>query len=239
MTLKKVILQNQAAMILLIGLFGCLPTSQAQDFTLFEEVEQSDDSSSSNQSRALRRSRTGVTAPEFTLLGTARIGDDYSAMLRHRDGSAVSVKLDPDSNTRIPGYSDYTVVQMESGSVSIRYPDSQPCAENEQEGIRCSSAGNIAILELVNAEPVVRRQPPRQDNSDNEAEALQDGSDADGDEANPRNPFEAIRAAARRGDNDDQPAQPPRFQPRRIAPEDVPEGMRVVSTPFGDRLVQE
>ena len=29
------------------------------------------------------------------------------------------------------------------------------------------------------------------------------------------------------------------FTPRRINPEDVPPGMRVVSTPFGDRLVEE
>lgn len=211
----------------------------AQDFTLFEEVEQNDTSSMNNQSRALRRSQTGVTAPEFTLLGTARIGDDYSAMLRHRDGSAVSVKLAPDANTRIPGYTDYTVVQMESGSVSIRYPDSQPCSENEDAGIRCSTAGNIAILELVTAEPVARREPVRQDNIDSAADSGQDDTEENGDNATPRNPFEAIRAAARRGDNNGQPAEPPRFQPRRINPEDVPEGMRVVSTPFGDRLVQE
>jgi len=30
-----------------------------------------------------------------------------------------------------------------------------------------------------------------------------------------------------------------RFTPRRISPEDVPPGMRVVSTPFGDRLVDQ
>jgi hypothetical protein len=28
-----------------------------------------------------------------------------------------------------------------------------------------------------------------------------------------------------------------RFRPRRINPDQVPDGMRVVSTPFGDRLV--
>ena len=35
------------------------------------------------------------------------------------------------------------------------------------------------------------------------------------------------------------PNQPARFQPRRIPPEDVPPGYRVVSTPFGDRLVEQ
>jgi hypothetical protein len=55
------------------------------------------------------------------------------------------------------------------------------------------------------------------------------------------NPFEALSAAQV---DDDNPAQKNggrenRFAPRRISPEDVPSGMRVVSTPFGDRLVEQ
>ncbi len=212
----------------------------AQDLTLFEEVEQPEASTNtSNQSRAVRRAQSSSIAPEFTLLGTSRIGDSYSAMLRHRDGEALSVKLAPDANTRIPGYSDYTVVQVESGSVSVRYPDNQPCQANEAQGVRCSSADNIAILGLVTAEPVARQELIRLEDSNN-GDAGNDNAAATGEaeDQGSRNPFEAIRAAARNGAN---PAsgEPRRFEPRRIAPEDVPEGMRVVSTPFGDRLVQD
>jgi hypothetical protein len=58
------------------------------------------------------------------------------------------------------------------------------------------------------------------------------------------NPFAAaLRAAAQneRAGNAGQrgPFNAERFQPRRIAPEDVPPGMRVVRTPFGDRLVEQ
>ena len=49
------------------------------------------------------------------------------------------------------------------------------------------------------------------------------------------NPFEAIRA---RANNPDSNTDNNNFRPRRIDPDDVPPGMRIVSTPFGDRLVE-
>ncbi|MCI5106607.1 MAG: hypothetical protein MRY76_07845 [Pseudomonadales bacterium] len=225
--------------IVILGSYLNLTSLNAQELTLFEEIEQPETTSNNNtQSRAVRRAQSSSSTPEFTLLGTSRIGDNYSAMLRHRDGEALSVKLAADDNTRIPGYSDYTVVQVESGSVSVRYPDNQPCQANEERGVRCSSADNIAILGLVTAEPVLRQEAIRlEDEIENAGNPDGEVAGEAGDQAS-RNPFEAIRAAARNGAN---PAsgEPRRFEPRRIAPEDVPEGMRVVSTPFGDRLVQE
>ena len=57
----------------------------------------------------------------------------------------------------------------------------------------------------------------------------------------PTNPFAALRARAVENGNAPEPATNSRrsFTPRRIDPADVPPGMRVVSTPFGDRLVPE
>ena len=52
----------------------------------------------------------------------------------------------------------------------------------------------------------------------------------------PINPFEAIARRSRNPESDTTENQ--QFRPRRINPEDVPAGMRVVSTPFGDRLVE-
>ena len=59
--------------------------------------------------------------------------------------------------------------------------------------------------------------------------------------AEPTNPFEALRNAQNSrvsGAGDENPARG-RFTPRRIDPADVPEGMRVIATPFGDRLVEQ
>jgi hypothetical protein len=229
--------RQQILVLVTTSLFGI--SAIAQDLSLFEEIEQAEASSNSRpETRSVRSAQSSATTPEFTLLGTSRIGNRYSAILRHRDGEAVTVKLAADANTRVPGHSDFTVVQVESGSVSVRYPDNQPCQANEEEGVRCSSADNIAILGLVNAEPLTPRQPiPQEGNettgSDKDSAAAVNNTDS----LATRNPFEAIRAAARGGSNPAS-AQPRRFEPRRIAPEDVPEGMRVVSTPFGDRLVQ-
>jgi hypothetical protein len=57
-------------------------------------------------------------------------------------------------------------------------------------------------------------------------------------EDQPKNPFETLRNGAVAQD-EEQAGNAARFTPRRINPEDVPEGMRVISTPFGDRLVAQ
>ena len=53
------------------------------------------------------------------------------------------------------------------------------------------------------------------------------------------NPFEALRAQQNNVSVSNRDGGNERFTPRRILPEDVPPGMRVVSTPFGDRLVEQ
>ena len=137
----------------------------------------------------------------------------------------------PSSSTQIPGYSGYSIVNVGSGSISVRYPEHVSCVEFRDQGVSCTEGGNIAALSLTNGEPL----------SVNEAETGQATARLNEtvvDEP-PVNPFEALRAqqnnapiSSRDGDND-------RFTPRRILPEDVPTGMRVVSTPFGDRLVEQ
>ena len=61
-------------------------------------------------------------------------------------------------------------------------------------------------------------------------------SNASNDEPDLQNPFAAI---LKRQSNLEQNATDNTFVPRRISPEEVPPGMRVVSTPFGDRLVED
>ena len=50
------------------------------------------------------------------------------------------------------------------------------------------------------------------------------------------NPYEAF---LERAANTDSRADSGAFEPVRINPEDIPPGMKVVSTPFGDRLVED
>ena len=125
-----------------------------------------------------------------------------------------------------------------AGQTSIRYPDNVPCVEFLERGVSCSTAANIAALSLTTGEPLPNNVAG---SADRELEALanETADEAAADEP-PTNPFEALRnrqenngaLGGRAGDNG-------RFTPRRISPEDVPPGMRVVSTPFGDRLVEQ
>ncbi len=219
----------------------CLPTlvlAQASDeveFNLFEGVENNRTEQPVRRERASRE-RDRNTQPEFTLVGTSRIGNSYSAILLHRGGNPVYIRdIDPQANTRITGHIGYTIVHAGPGTVSIRYPDGDPCVEATDKAVSCSSAGNIAFLGLTNKEPVANQAPIASDASEG----------ADGDEEAqedvPVNPFEALRAARENGNEAAQQANPDnnRFTPRRIAPEDVPPGYRVVSTPFGDRLIEQ
>ena len=218
---------------LLISLL-CLALSgfgYSQQLNLFEEIETNNSSPSSSRNRADDGPRGGSTSPEFTLIGTSHIGGEYSVIIQHRGGDTLIVKAGSNSSTQIPGYSGYSILDVGSGSISIRYPENVSCVEFRDQGVSCVGGGNIAALSLTNGEPL----------SGNEAEASQATTRSSETAVNEplMNPFEALRAqqnndavSSRDGDND-------RFTPRRILPEDVPSGMRVVSTPFGDRLVEQ
>lgn len=204
-------------------------------FTLFEPIETQSSTNSPASPTTSRDARgsVGASSPVFTLVGTSRIGDSQSAIVRHSSGENVRVALREFGATPIPGYEDYAVVEAESGHLSIRYPGNMVCAEFQEVGVSCSAEGNVAVLRLTMAAPVV---------SSNQSQPEEQSADAQPDEAaaNSRNPFAVLRERARNGDaqvvTDPNSA---RFRPRRIDPADVPPGMRIVSTPFGDRLVEQ
>ena len=205
----------------------------SQGLTLFDDVETSQ-SRSGEPNRPSRESRARTSAPEFTLVGTSRIGSSYSAILRHRSGDSVLVR----SDAFIEGYAGYTVVDIGVGKLSLRLPGNVPCVVFPEQGVACNGAANIADLQLANGEPL--RQNESLASTDAQAESAEEA--ADPETSNPVNPFEALVGAGRVDANN--PAQNGgarggRFSPRRISPENVPSGMRVVSTPFGDRLVEQ
>ena len=115
-----------------------------------------------------------------------------------------------------------------SGNVAIRYPNSVPCVEYSNQGVSCE-APNTARLDLANAEPL-------ESVFESNGSTLEPLSQGGIDQENAPNPFEAL---LERASNPDAEVDTGAFTPRRINPEDVPPGMRVVSTPFGDRLVEE
>jgi hypothetical protein len=222
-------------------------SSAAQStFNLFEGIEVSE-SRPTTPNRPNRESRATSSEPVFTLIGTSRIGSKQSAILRHQNGESIRVATGAGGTATIDGYEEYSIYDIGSGKLSVRYPSNIPCIAHKDKGVSCTGTPNTAQLQLVNAEALARVEPAPSialsaDGSSGLAEAGAAGVSPEGT----ANPFEALRAARAAGGN---PAEISpgggrdgrngRFTPRRISPEDVPPGMRVVSTPFGDRLVEQ
>jgi hypothetical protein len=204
----------------------------SQDLSLFEGVEVTVGEASGTNRRA-RGPRDAVAGPEFTLLGTSRIGSGYSAILRHRSGDSVLVRSQGNTATAIEGHAGYSVLSVGAGKLSLRYPVSVPCVEDAGLGVGCAAGPNTAELVLGISVPLSVPVPSGTVELRDTAEQPPTAQGA--------NPFEAIIAAQADGND---PAQndggrAERFVPKRISPEDVPTGMRVVATPFGDRLVEQ
>ena len=133
-------------------------TASDAEFALFESLDgatnnnASDVPGASNANSAV--SRATQATPAFVLLGTTRIGDAQSALLRHLSGEVIRVPLTGTSNP-IPGHELYTIVDRQSGQVSVRYPAAIPCGDFPDQGVDCDANTNIATLSLTTARAVI------------------------------------------------------------------------------------
>ncbi|MGJ8688764.1 MAG: hypothetical protein ACSHXZ_04510 [Gammaproteobacteria bacterium] len=206
----------------------------AQDLNLFEPVEIPNNASSPDSIQA-REQRNLPNAPTFTLLGTSRIGSKLKASLVNNTGEVIQVVMTDADSTPIPGHSGYNLVRVDSRTVAISQPTNTPCVAASDKGVECSSDG-LAQLSLTTAAPIAVAPTAVASADSNDEIAATAG------EEEPDNPFAAALRAAAQNDSATRGrggrAINERFEVRRIAPEDIPEGMRVVRTPFGDRLVE-
>ena len=199
--------------------------AHAQELRLFEDID-SDNEQNRRDSSPRLNVGPNSNGPILTLIGISRIGDTYSIILRDVEEKPISLRVVSDNATvAIPDYPGYSVSEISSLGINLNYPEDSLCVESLTKGIRCLD-NSSARLSLAKMEPL-------QAIEGNEAEsALQNEEETEV----PINPFERIARRARNPDSD--VAENQQFRPRRINPEDVPPGMRVVSTPFGDRLVE-
>jgi hypothetical protein len=191
---------------------------------------------------------------DFTLEGTSRIGARVSAMLVAPDGKKVMQTLRDNQATPIKGYEEFKLLSVDARQVEVLYPENSPCrASNLQRGIQCGSDGKSATLNLLNARalppsapppvPIQPGQPAPMDNPFAAAlqQANQQANQQAGQPPGALNPFAPQPSPV--GMTGNPPLAPgqaqPDFRPQRIRDEDVPPGMKVIRTPFGDRLVPE
>ena len=221
--------------------------TQTQTLTLFEDVETV--AATPNAPQRMVVSAQG--APQFTLVGTSQLGDRRHATLRTASGETVKVELNAVGATPIPGYPGYRIDEAGYRHLVVQHPASAPCFEALAQGVSCAD-DSVARLQLVTAQAVqpVAVEEDRRPRRGRQQPAIE-GQEAGlvrqeaRRAAPPDNPFAAaLRAARERGDVPPAPRTAPqvegeRFQPRRIDPSQVPEGARLVRTPFGDRIVRD
>jgi len=161
---------------------------------------------------------------DFILKGTMRIGNSYQAMLQSPDGKDIAQRWETGKTQVLTNYSDYALLSVAARTVVLRYPENSPCTQHQEtKGVLCSKDGKTATLSLKRD----KATPPK---------------------IAPPVPVPPLpvppQVVAQPGEDPQQAAARLRaqqlfqgFQQNTIQPKDVPPGMRVVKTPFGDRLV--
>lgn len=231
----------------------------ADEFTLFdskrgknEAVEQAKPQVKAQPVK--RKLVPGGSQPHFELRGMSRFGKRYSVILQAPDGRTVIRHQWREGDVvDIEGYPGYRLFKAGNRQVELVYPEDKPCNySSDEKGVNCSDNGRVATLTMARAEPTAPKvvEPPKP--------ATPDKADGDKKEAaqTPPNPFAAAITRALEQRKAEEAADPELAKQRReaqkqrlqratlfggktIRPEDVPEGKRVISTPFGDRLVDQ
>lgn len=165
---------------------------------------------------------------DFALYGTSRIGSRYTVFLQAPDGKNITQTWKTGSSAPIKNNGDYRLLEVNPRTVKIAYPSSAPCNDNNpKKSVKCSGDGKFATVALMRANPTpdAPKAPAQNQQAQNNVinnPALQNA--------------EALRQQ-REAELKRRQELYKNFSPNRIEDKDVPPGMRVIRTPFGDRLV--
>jgi hypothetical protein len=245
-------------LITLISALAIADCISAQELTLFEQIDAEPASEQPAQPMpGMGMQQTGQ--PAFTLRGTSRFGDEYTTTLINRNGEPVKVKWREGETAPVPGFDGFSIVGVSSRNVSLVHPAFDSCVPAEQNGVSCTD-GNTALLGMATAVPLatngtppefgqVQNQPPFMVSGNAMPAGMVDPTMAHDAQAqqvfvnpfngqteviNPQSPEDMAARAERQQRRSERLNQ---FEAVRIDPADVPPGMRLVRTPFGDRLV--
>ena len=241
---------------ILMALVSLSPTVVlGQELDLFQQVENGNTQQVENGRP--QRSSQGQSTPAFTLVGISRFGDKYFVSLRNRDGGSVIVKYDGQEITNIEGYRGFRIAGVKSRMVSIRNPDSDPCIESLEKGVKCTNG--IAVLTLANGTPIRSKVKANEvltaegsgfesiTINEGDAVVFEDSPDTiPGTNVLRRNPFTGeLQTLPNRTSEEEAERNRIRaeraerfrnFEVVRIPDNEIPEGMQRVRTPFGDSL---
>ncbi len=192
------------------------------------------------------RPKINIKSKEFVLQGISHIGKQYRVILQAPNKKQIVVKWQEGTTSTIPEYKEYTLVMVKTKKVKLAYPGGGTCSKSKPEkGIECIEKGKYALLTLTQQ----KGHRPIQRNKVVNAKKSTDVSEAKKVVTKKSIPNLFERMLHR--NKEETPAQKKRrqaaekrrkerykkYQAKRIKAEDVPPGMKVVRTPFGDRLV--
>jgi len=229
-------------------------SANAQELSLFEATETDTDQAPTlmQQVGSLNANNNGL--PAFTLKGLGRFGNEYHATLLGRNGESARVNWREGQRVQVPGFPNFALVGVVAGAVQVAFPPNEPCMSLQTSGISCL-ADNVAQIQVATAAPLASNGTPPQNNTGNNAPGIvlpgaeQAGVVMGPDAAGPGffvNPFNGEMHALPDATAEQQAmverqqqraARLRDIEPVRIDEADVPPGMQVVRTPFGDRLV--
>ena len=155
--------------------------------------------------------------PELVLVGSSRIGDHYTAVLRNRSGHEIRVSGRSGSTASINGHSDYRIVEFASRRISIRLPESVRCHSFPDYGVLCDSQNLMTLALNANAINRLYHSVKPQQGMTISANDMQDVPAAQGSFLQTLQE-EADEAGTRA---------------------EIPSGMTLIETPSGFRLVPE
>lgn len=210
-----------------------------------------------------------VQAAGFSLQGLARFGDEYQGTLRDAAGNTVQLSWREGERIPLPGYAGYAVLGAGAGSLQLQQPQpcfpdpAQGISCDAPNVARLAMATRPPVEQAQTAVQVQAPQPPQRAGraqrfngprtagqpvfvSQGQAVMMNENGNtvifnaADGQPLGPEQMQALINARAQelraRLAN---PGGGGAVQIDSVSVQEVPAGMRVVRTPFGDRLVPD
>jgi hypothetical protein len=181
---------------------------------------------------------------DFELRGTSIIGSFRAAILKGPDGKEFVQHFDKNEQTptgkkgiKIKNSEQsadfaYYLLKVEPRKIQIEYPENSPCrTSNEQKGLKCADDQKTALLALTSLKALPPAVQPRSKNISK--------SKANKGKSNKRDKDNEAKNKKLDNARDKRQQLYRNFKRRVIKDDEVPPGMRVVRTPFGDRLVPE
>jgi|GEM_PF-836275 len=193
---------------------------------------------------------------DFTLRGTSLIGDKLAVILQGPDGK--QFPLYPEKSEKgvkrleLSDYPGFALLNIEARQVTIEYPVDAPCRASIPSKIECSKDQKTAVVKLALLDAIPAPAPfqpqPFQPPAPPPPVSTIPAPPSPQTPPMVMTPFGQVAAPAplspdeqrRREEEQKRRAEIYKnFKRQVIKDEDVPPGMRVVHTPFGDRLVPD